>query len=88
MILEIILISLLAVFIFMVYRQDQTIKKQIDYIDSIETKLINNFETIKSSFTRMKEIDQKGGFESDDEVGQVFTNIKEVIEDLEKEVNG
>jgi len=88
MILEIILISLLMLSIFIIYRQDQTIKKQIDYIDSIETKLINNFEIIKSSFIRMKEIDQKGGFESDDEVGQVFTNIKEVIEDLEKEVNG
>ena len=88
MILEIILISLLMLSIFIIYRQDQTIKKQIDYIDSIELKLINNFELIKSSFTRMKEIDQKGGFESDDEVGQVFTNIKDVIEDLEKEVNG
>ena len=36
----------------------------------------------------MKDIDQKGGFQSDDEVGQIFTGLKETIEDLNKIVKG
>ena len=88
MILEIILICIIAFCGFIVYRQDQTIKKQIDYIDQIEIKLITNFQSVSDSYKRMKEIDQKGGFESDDEVGQVFNGIKDVIENLEKEING
>jgi len=88
MILDIILICIIAFCGFIVYRQDQTIKKQIDYIDEVELKLLNNFKSISESHKRMKEIDQKGGFESDDEVGQVFTGIKDVIEDLEKDING
>ena len=88
MILEIILICIIALCGFIIYRQDQTIKKQIDYIDQVEIKLLTNFQSISSSYKRMKEIDQKGGFESDDEVGQVFTGIKDVLEDLEKDING
>ena len=88
MILEIILICIIALCGFIVYRQDQTIKKQIDYIDEVELKLLSNFQKISDSYTRMKEIDQKGGFESDDEVGQVFNGIKDVIENLEKDING
>ena len=88
MILEIILICIIAFCGFIIYRQDQTIKRQIDYIDQIEIKLLTNFESISNSYKRMKEIDQKGGFESDDEVGQVFTGIKDVLEDLEKDING
>ncbi len=88
MILEIILICIIAFCGFIVYRQDQTIKAQIDYIDQVEIKLLNNFKNVSEAHKRMKEIDQKGGFESDDEVGQVFTSIKDVIEDLEKDING
>lgn len=87
MILEIILICIIAFCGFIIYRQDQTIKRQIDYIDQIEIKLLTNFESISNSYKRMKEIDQKGGFESDDEVGQVFNGIKDVLEDLEKDIN-
>ena len=88
MILDILLSMLVLISAFIIYRQDQTIKRQIDYIDSIEVKLLNTFESIRDSYNKMKSFDDKGGFESDDEVGQVFKNIKETIEDLENEVNG
>ena len=35
---------------------------------------------------QMKTADSKGGFESDDEVGQVFTSIKNIISLLEGEL--
>ncbi len=87
MILEIVLVILLLIGGYIVYRQDQTIKKQIDYIDAIELKLLSSFNSITDTYNKMKSFDDKGGFESDDEVGQVFNNIKEVMEDLENEIN-
>ena len=45
---------------------------------------INNFaETIESVSSKLKQIDTRGTFESDDEVGFFFTYIKE----LQKEVS-
>ena len=87
MILEIILFVLLIIMSFLFYRQDKTISKQIEYIDSVELKLLNTFESIKKALDDIKEIDEKGGFESDDEVGQIFSNIKEVIIKLDNEIN-
>ena len=87
MILEIILFVLLIFVSFLFYRQDKTISKQIEYIDSVELKLLNTFESIKKALEDIEEIDEKGGFESDDEVGQIFSNIKEVITKLDNEIN-
>ena len=87
MVLEIILFVLLVVLSFLFYRQDKTISKQIEYIDSVELKLLNTFESIKKALEDIKEIDEKGGFESDDEVGQIFSNIKDVITKLDNEIN-
>ena len=87
MILEIILFVLLVFVSFLFYRQDKTISKQIEYIDSVELKLLSTFESIKKALEDIEEIDEKGGFESDDEVGQIFSNIKEVITKLDNEIN-
>ena len=87
MILEIILFVLLIFVSFLFYRQDKTISKQIEYIDSVELKLLNTFESIKKALDDIQEIDEKGGFESDDEVGQIFSNIKDVITKLDNEIN-
>ena len=87
MILEIILFVLLIIISFLFYRQDKTISKQIEYIDSVELKLLNTFESIKKALDDIQEIDEKGGFESDDEVGQIFSNIKDVITKLDNEIN-
>ena len=37
---------------------------------------------IKAADKRLKEIDEKGNFEADDEIGVIFTAIKEAIEEL------
>ena len=83
MILEIILFVLLIIISFLFYRQDKTISKQIEYIDSVELKLLNTFESIKKALDDIQEIDEKGGFESDDEVGQIFNQIKTTVKQLE-----
>ena len=87
MIIDIILFLILALCAFVIYKQDVTIQKQIDYIDTVEIKLLNNLHLIKEAMIQMKELDDKGGFQSDDEVGQIFNNIKDVIQMLESDIN-
>ena len=52
----------------------------MDYIEFV-TKLELD---LKRAFDSMKKADSKGGFESDDEVGQTFKTIKNIIAELEE----
>ena len=48
-----------------------------------QKKTLDKFEIIQkleTMLTEMKEIDIRGSFESDDEVGTVFTELKDIIE--------
>ena len=45
------------------------------WIESYAQRVIDTQETLK-------EIDDKGSFEADDEIGVVFTSIKETIDEL------
>ena len=68
--------------------------KLVDYILKKYEKLEDNYEAMGSWFVsfrkgvigmdnRMKEIDNKGHFRSDDEVGFFFNGIKEIQDTLE-----
>tara|TARA_R110001592_G_scaffold185535_3_gene429590 strand:- start:1297 stop:1557 length:261 start_codon:yes stop_codon:yes gene_type:complete len=41
-------------------------------------------KNIKDAIESMREIDSKGGFESNDEVGAIFDSLKEVVYELEQ----
>ena len=56
---------------------DNDIMDYIDFVTKLELDL-------KKSFESMKKADSKGGFESDDEVGQTFKIIKNIISELEE----
>ena len=88
MILNIVLGILVLVLGFLYYKQDRSIKAQIDYIDNLENKLVDTVNKIDTYNERMKEIDSKGGFQSDDEVGQIFAGVKETLEELVENVKG
>jgi hypothetical protein len=47
---------------------------------------INTQIKLESMLKQMKEIDLKGSFESDDEVGAVFTQLKDIIETYKNEI--
>ena len=47
---------------------------------------INTQIKLESMLKQMKEIDLKGSFESDDEVGAVFTQLKDIIEIYKNEI--
>ncbi len=88
MILEITLAVIVCLLSFLFYKQDRTIKSQIDYIERIEQKVLMNHKSITEARVKMKEADSKGGFQSDDEVGVVFKELQKIIIDLEKEIKG
>tara|TARA_B100000900_G_C20208330_1_gene564770 strand:+ start:185 stop:457 length:273 start_codon:yes stop_codon:yes gene_type:complete len=87
MIVEIILAILLLSIGFLYYRQDKIISNQNDYINSIESTLLQNYDSINKALEKMKEIDGKGGFESDDEVGQIFRSLNDELNKLQREIN-
>lgn len=58
-------------------KQNETLNDSIkEYTDrELKTEI-----TLDSMLEKMREIDLRGSFESDDEVGSVFTQLKELIE--------
>jgi hypothetical protein len=95
MIIVTILLSIvIIVCIYVIYISSLKIDKLEDIVaelDAENTELvefISNFNNrLYNDFEHLKEIDRRGSFESDDEVGFVFVTIKSIIEDSFKYVN-
>ena len=56
---------------------DNELMDYIEFVTKLELEL-------KRAFDSLKKADSKGGFESDDEVGQTFKTIKNIIAELEE----
>lgn len=54
--------------------------------DMVLSNKLEILAKIKETNKKMKEIDIRGSFESDDEVGSVFKDIKQLIENLENQL--
>ncbi len=57
-----------------------------DVINVYEDRQLQTQEKLESMLQTMKEIDIRGSFESDDEVGAVFTELKGTIETYKNEI--
>jgi hypothetical protein len=58
----------------------QSINEQLNDIVNTQLQKENSTkETLEELLQQLKEIDLRGSFESDDEVGAVFTQIKNLI---------
>jgi hypothetical protein len=51
-------------------------------VERLETWVEDYAQRIQETQETLKEIDQKGNFEADDEVGVVFQSIKEAVDEL------
>ena len=51
-------------------------------VERLETWIENYAQRIQDTQDVLKEIDNKGSFEADDEIGVVFTSIKEAVDEL------
>ncbi len=58
----------------------------MDTIRDYDDRQINTQIKLESMLQKMKEIDIRGSFESDDEVGAVFSELKETIETYKNEI--
>ena len=51
-------------------------------VERLETWIEDYAQRIQDTQQVLKEIDSKGTFEADDEIGVVFTSIKEAVDEL------
>ena len=81
-----IIISVLSVLVtLLTYTSYNLLKKNEkceDMIKSYENYMINLSNTIEFSNKKIKEIDRKGTFDSDDEIGFFFQQLKHLQEQL------
>ena len=61
-------------------------EKLLDTINEYDSRQIDTQIKVESKLEKMREIDLKGSFESDDEVGAVFTQLKDIIETYKTEI--
>ena len=77
-----ILSTLIVILIFTNYNLLRKNEKCEDVIKSYENYMINLSNTIEFSERKIKEIDTKGTFTGDDEVGYFFQQLKYLQEQL------
>ena len=51
-------------------------------VERLETWIEGYVDRINETQSTLKEIDNKGTFEADDEIGVIFTSIKEAVDEL------
>jgi len=92
MITTIIILSvLLLISVFVNFNQIRKQEANESYIEELEnsnTEYYQFFTTLKSrineSNSKLKQIDRLGSFEADDETGFVFTELRDIIDELNK----
>ena len=78
MILEILLGLLIVIFI----TESYVIWNLLNKVELLETWVEDFSDRVAETWEEIKTIDSTGHFEADDEVGSIFTSIKETIEEL------
>ena len=78
MILEILLGLLIVIFI----TESYVIWNLLNKVELLETWVEDFSDRVAGTWEEIKTIDSTGHFESDDEIGSIFTSIKQTIEEL------
>jgi hypothetical protein len=75
--------------IILIFRGISLVKTNEELLDKLSESNNREFETLtilENMLSEMKEIDLRGSFESDDEVGIVFTELKNTIESYKNQI--
>mgnify|MGYP000088315357 CR=1 FL=1 len=87
----VILAVLLTISAFINFNQIRKQESSEEYIEELEnsnTEYYQFFNTLKSrmneSNSKLKQIDRLGSFEADDETGFIFTELRDIIDELNK----
>lgn len=88
----VILLTLLGISVYVNINTLRKLEEQEDYVKEMEETLmgfdafvIQLYGKVKNGLKAARIADTLGSFESDDETGAIFTNLKEIIEDINKE---
>ena len=69
-------------------RKQEALEEYIDELENSNTEYYQFFTTLKArlneSNSKLKQIDRLGSFEADDETGFIFTELRDIIDDLNK----
>jgi len=68
---------------YIIWNTSRKLEEAQDLVDEVSLEQVDTIMRLKKTFNNLKEIDAKGGFEADDEIGQTFSAIKDEIEKLE-----
>ena len=66
--------------IFLIRRGIQLVRQIENIQNELDESNYSAYNTLESMLEQMREIDIRGSFESDDEVGVVFKELKDIIE--------
>jgi hypothetical protein len=66
--------------IFFIYRGTQLIRQIESIANDMDVQNEITITTLEKMLEEMRQIDIRGSFESDDEVGVVFTELKDIVE--------
>lgn len=84
MILTIVILSILVLTLgYGVYNLLQKLERYEEAIETSDKSLTEVQQSLVAILARIRAIDRKGIFENDDEVGQTFKQISEVIKSIE-----
>jgi competence protein ComGC len=84
MIIEILLGVSVISNLVLLYGVRNLLKQNEQLEDDLTDTVMDTNQTISDAVQQMKQVDIRGSFESDDEVGSVFESLKQIIEKLNK----
>ena len=69
-------------------RKQEALEEYINELENSNTEYYQFFTTLKTrlneSNSKLKQIDRLGSFQADDETGFIFTELRDIIDDLNK----
>ena len=78
--ISVILLIISSILFFRGFSLIERIEELEDLVNVYELKDEETKEALEFMLSQMRELDLRGSFESDDEVGSVFTQLKTIIE--------
>lgn len=78
--------TLLFVFILVSIFLFLALKKSLNKNEIYESWILEYQDDLMKTYIRLKDLDSRGIFEKDDEVGFVFSNILNTLEDLKDKI--
>ena len=82
-----ILVGLLSILVYILRNLLVKVEKYEDSVNSLQNTITAIQSTIEDSQKHLNELDKRGVFQSDDEVGYFFEQLKEVQSELDRFTN-